>query len=78
MEYSCLSCRCPIEYTPSPTDAEPAPGDHAVCLNCGHLMAFADDMSFRELTSDEAINNNRANKAMQYPTAQIIGEIPNG
>jgi hypothetical protein len=41
-------------------------------------MAFADDMSFRELTSDEAINNNRTNKAMQYPTAQIIGEIPNG
>jgi len=34
-------------------DAEPSPGAITMCLECGHVMAFADDMSLRALTGDE-------------------------
>jgi hypothetical protein len=34
----------------------PKPGDYTICIECGHLMAFADDLSLRELTSDEMHN----------------------
>jgi transcription elongation factor Elf1 len=35
------------------TDARPEPGDVSVCVYCGHLMAFADDLTLRELTAAE-------------------------
>jgi hypothetical protein len=31
----------------------PSPGDITICLYCGHVMAFNDDMTIRELTSEE-------------------------
>jgi len=35
-------------------DDKPASGDVTVCLYCGHIMAFAEDLSLRELTNEEA------------------------
>lgn len=35
-----------------PWDA-PLPGDISVCLRCGHLTAFSDDLSLRPLTDSE-------------------------
>lgn len=34
-------------------DKAPRPGDVTVCIRCGHIMAFANDLSFRELTDAE-------------------------
>lgn len=36
--------------------AEPSPGDITVCLYCGRLMAFADDLAVRDLTDAEMID----------------------
>jgi hypothetical protein len=33
----------------------PQPGDVTICLDCRHLMAYADDMSLRELTGEEIV-----------------------
>ena len=33
---------------------KPEPGSISLCLHCGHMMAFADDMSLRELNKEEA------------------------
>jgi hypothetical protein len=33
----------------------PIPDDICVCYNCAHVMKFADDLSFRELTQAESI-----------------------
>lgn len=33
--------------------ARPHPGNISVCIYCGHLMAFADDMTLRDLTDEE-------------------------
>ena len=34
-------------------DSAPVPGDITICIYCGYLMAFTDDMTFRELTEEE-------------------------
>lgn len=31
----------------------PSPGDFTVCIGCGHLHAYDDDMKLRELTTRE-------------------------
>lgn len=36
-------------------DERPGPGDISICFYCGHVMAFADDLSLRDLTSEEMI-----------------------
>lgn len=35
------------------TDDAPEPGNFTVCVYCGHLMAFAADLTMRELTGEE-------------------------
>lgn len=37
------------------TNTAPSPGDIAVCLNCGHIAAYNDDLGIRELTVAEQI-----------------------
>ena len=37
-------------------DQAPVPGDVTLCIRCGHLMAFADDLTLRELTAAEAVD----------------------
>jgi Zn ribbon nucleic-acid-binding protein len=32
----------------------PEPGDITVCIQCGHLMAFGDELRLRDLTDEEA------------------------
>jgi hypothetical protein len=35
--------------------ARPKPGDITICLDCGHLMAFGDDLRVRPLTDAEMV-----------------------
>ncbi len=54
--HACLNCGKPLdaasEVAEKPEDA-PKPGCVTLCAYCGHIMVFADDMSFRELTDEE-------------------------
>jgi hypothetical protein len=38
----------------APDQQRPEPGDFSLCINCGHLSVFADDLTLRPLT-DAAI-----------------------
>lgn len=50
----CLGCGYPCERaTGVNTENRPHPGAMAICIACGHLMAFNDNMQFRELTPEE-------------------------
>lgn len=53
----CASCGQPLDTTEGVSDdiATPKPGDITVCLVCGHLAAFADDLTMRPLTREEQI-----------------------
>jgi hypothetical protein len=51
----CLHCGETLDGATSiDMDDAPDPGDITVCLLCGHIMAFADDMTLREPTDAEA------------------------
>lgn len=55
-ECKCLNCGKRLKLASSiTTDARPDPGDATVCLDCGHVMVFADDLSVREPTDAEVI-----------------------
>jgi RNase P subunit RPR2 len=52
----CPSCHKQLDAASSVDDnLRPEPGEITICLYCGHIMAFDDDLSFRELTSKEMI-----------------------
>jgi len=36
------------------TDVRPSPGDFVICIKCGHLMAYDEQLKLRELNKDEA------------------------
>jgi hypothetical protein len=36
-------------------DATPSPGDFTICLDCKHLMVFADDLTLRNPTDAEIV-----------------------
>lgn len=37
-------------------DKTPTPGAITICIDCGHVMAFAVDMHLRELTDEEMVD----------------------
>jgi hypothetical protein len=51
---TCPACGRQVDAA-SPVDhhTKPEPGNLAICLYCGHLMAYADDLSLRHLTDAE-------------------------
>lgn len=54
-ETTCLGCGKSADAVSAPMDddATPSPGDVTICIYCGYLMAFADDLSYRGLTEEE-------------------------
>lgn len=63
----CLGCGKLVDGAtnmlgPSSPDA----GDVTICIYCGRLMAFKDDLTFRELTGAEMM------EVMQDPRVQLI------
>lgn len=52
----CLNCGKELDAASQVRDEDrPKSGDVTVCIGCGHLMAYGDDMVLRELTDDEII-----------------------
>ena len=75
-ETKCLRCQHKVDAATHPRDGSaPVPGDATICVYCGYLMAFTDDMTFRELTEeelkelplDEVSRIQRARKAVMDP-----------
>lgn len=53
----CTNCGKQLDGATSvDCDAPPDPGDMTVCIYCGHLMAFNEDLQLRDLTPAEQIN----------------------
>lgn len=53
----CISCGVSNDAATGATDlnATPVPGDIMICLSCGHIAAYGEDMRIRELTEREQI-----------------------
>jgi hypothetical protein len=49
----CVECGSELDRVSGP--CAPKPGDLSLCLECGSLNAFADDLSLRPPTDDEIL-----------------------
>jgi hypothetical protein len=66
----CLSCGKQLDgCTAVDADGGPSPGDFTVCISCGHLMAFADDLTLQELNDEEMHAIVSASRASALPVA---------
>lgn len=55
-ESPCTACGRPMNGATCVGDeAAPEPGDFTVCIRCGHLMVFGDQLILRDPTDSEAI-----------------------
>lgn len=51
---ACLNCGTNLDAaTGVGHHNAPKPGSITICIRCGHIMAFSDQMTFRELNDDE-------------------------
>jgi len=52
----CLDCGTVVDRaTCVGEDVAPEPNAITICIRCGHVMAFAEDLSLRQLTDQEII-----------------------
>lgn len=71
---SCTACGTPLDRaTGVDTDDNPNPGDVTICFRCGHIMAFATDLTMRELTDTEAkeVAGNKTILAIQRARGKV-------
>ena len=53
---ACVNCGRVVDAATSVgSEASPDPGDVTICLYCGHLMAFTDALTLRDLNDQEII-----------------------
>lgn len=50
----CLNSNCKAPMRAATGQGKPAPGDVSICIQCGNIAAFAEDLSIRALTDEEA------------------------
>jgi hypothetical protein len=55
---ACLQCKAVNDGATSvgEKDETPEPGNIAICSECGHIMAYDDNMQMRELTDKEMLD----------------------
>jgi hypothetical protein len=55
-ECACLACGKRLDRATSVDgNHQPEMGDVTICIGCGHLMGFDDDLRLRELTDTEMV-----------------------
>jgi len=50
-----LCLRCGYCLDTATGEGKPSPGDVSICMECHHIMCFADDMTMREPTAEELV-----------------------
>lgn len=73
-KFNCLACGYAADLASGVVDKQartaeikPTPGDLSVCIKCGHLAVFKDDLTLRPLTAKE-----RRKAAADYRVALAI------
>lgn len=53
----CLDCECPFDAASNAYGkSQPKTNDITMCIECGHLMAFNEDLTVRALTDAEIVS----------------------
>jgi len=58
----------------------PSPGDFTVCIGCGYILAFTEDLGVRELTGEEAIEAAGREEIVEFNRIRegVLGKKPEG
>lgn len=78
-ETRCTACGYSVDLaTGVTTEGMPEPGAWSICLRCGHLMAFDDDLQLRNLTDAEAydVAGDKVVLAAQKARGEMLAESP--
>jgi hypothetical protein len=52
--YRCLKCNAPLSAATNHNgDEKPEPGDVSICIACGDITVFSNDLNLRVPTADE-------------------------
>jgi Zn ribbon nucleic-acid-binding protein len=77
----CLACGVRMDRATNMFDGhwKPSPGDFTICLKCGHLMIFADDLRVRELTTAQIVQvaGDKRVLLLQRVRAEVMKEKSN-
>lgn len=76
-EDPCPCCGMPNNAASGVTGGKyPNPGDISVCLHCGHVAAFGDDLRHRELNDAEAryVAGNKEILALQKARGYVMSK----
>jgi hypothetical protein len=73
---ACLGCGRKIDGATyvGEEDQAPDPDDITVCIYCGHIQAYAEDLSLRELTSVEQLSIAGDERILAIQRARAIAE----
>jgi hypothetical protein len=77
---TCFNCGKPLDRAAGlDTDNQPGPGDVTICLDCGHLMIFDDQLALRQLSPEEqiALASNEDVLFAQHMRAQAFAKRKN-
>lgn len=75
---ACTACGYGVDLaTCVGSDRAPQPGDITLCIKCGHIMAFGDDMQMRNLTDEEMreVASNKTILAIQRGRAAVEAKL---
>ena len=73
---ACLGCGTVLDRAMQPADLRrrPKPGSLSICIDCGHIAVFAEDMGLRALTDAEMVElaGNRTLIAIMRARAAVM------
>ncbi len=52
-ECACLVCAAPLDSCNTQSGGTPSPGDLSLCVYCGNIAAFGDDLQLRAIPQEE-------------------------
>jgi hypothetical protein len=78
VENACLNCGKVLDGATAidqEGEIRPTPGSITVCMYCGHLMAFDEQLHFRALTDEEIINIAGDERLIAINRARTLSQI---
>lgn len=67
----CCECGAKLDGAAGEGDITPDPGDMSVCIYCGSLNVFSDNLTLRKPTVEEYVESTKNRKLQEYRKAVI-------
>jgi hypothetical protein len=72
----CICVHCGHEHSHTTGDGQPTPGDFTLCIDCGNLNVFDENLRFRRATKREAQEANEMDELQDLHAALMRAKRP--